>query len=65
VIGHLYRLGTLSTRATVDTLDHDVPSLAEGVMIPHGIDDLQRQQGDVNLGASHDTRALACDNVRQ
>ena len=52
MIGHLYRLGTLSTRATVDTLDHDVPSLAEGVMIPHGIDDLQRQQGDVNRGTS-------------
>jgi len=52
VIGLLYRLGTLSTWATVDTLDHDVPRLAEGVMMPHGIDDLQGQQGDVNLGTS-------------
>jgi len=52
VIGLLYRLGTLSTWATVDTLDHDVPRLAEGVMMPHGIDDLQGQQGDVNLRTS-------------
>ena len=64
-MGPWYRPGTLSTRATVETLDHDVPSLAEGVMMPHGIDDLQGQQGDVNLGTSHDTRALACDNVHQ
>ncbi len=41
------------------------PSLAEGVMIPHGIYDLQRHHGDVNLGTSHDTRAFACDNLRQ
>jgi hypothetical protein len=36
VIGLVYRLGTLSTWATMDTLDHDVPRLAEGVMMLHG-----------------------------
>ena len=45
--------------------DHDFPSLAEGVVIPHGIYDLQRNHGDVNLGTSHDTSEFACDSLRQ
>ena len=49
----------------METLDHDFPSLAEGVVIPHGIDDLQRHHGYVNLGTSHDTSEFACDSLRQ
>jgi Rhodopirellula transposase DDE domain len=65
LIGHLYRPGTLSPQATVETLDHDFPSLAEGVVIPHGIYELQRNHGYVNLGTSHDTSEFACDSLRQ
>lgn len=61
----MYRSGTLYTQATVETLDHDFPSLAEGVVIPHGIYDLQRNHGYVNLGTSHDTSEFACDSLRQ
>jgi hypothetical protein len=65
LIGNLYRPGTLYPQATVETLDHDFPSLAEGVVIPHGIYDLQRNHGYVNLGTSHDTSEFACDSLRQ
>jgi Rhodopirellula transposase DDE domain len=65
LIGNLYRPGTLYTQATVETLDHDFPSLAEGVVMPHGIYDLQRNHGYVNLGTSHDTSEFACDSLRQ
>ena len=65
MIGNLYRPGTLYTQATGETLDHDFPSLAEGVVIPHGIYDLQRNHGYVNLGTSHDTSEFACDSLRQ
>jgi Rhodopirellula transposase DDE domain len=65
LIGNLYRPGTLYTRETVATLDHDFPSLAEGVVIPHGLYDLQHNQGYVTLGTSHDTSAFACDSLRQ
>jgi Rhodopirellula transposase DDE domain len=65
LIGNLYRPGTLYTQATVETLDHDFPSLAEGVVIPHGIYDLQRNHGYVNLGTSHDPSEFACDSLRQ
>jgi hypothetical protein len=49
----------------VETLDHDFPSLAEGVVIPHGIYDVQRNHGYVTLGTSHDTSAFACDCIQQ
>ena len=65
LIGNFSRPGTLYTQAPVQTLDHDVPSLAEGVVIPHGIDDLKQNQGYVTLGTRHDTSAFACDRLRQ
>jgi hypothetical protein len=64
MIGNLYRSGTLYTQAPVETFDHDFPSLAEGVVIPHGIYDVQRNHGYVTLGTSHDTSAFACDCLR-
>jgi hypothetical protein len=64
-MGNFYRPGTLYTQAPVETWDHDFPSLAQGVVIPHGIYDLQRNQGYVTLGTSHDTSEFACDSLRQ
>jgi len=65
LIGNFSRPGTLYTQATVQTLDHDFPSLAEGVVIPHGIYDIKQNQGYVTLGTSHDTSEFACDSLRQ
>jgi hypothetical protein len=65
LIGNLYRPGTLYTQAPVETFDHDFPSLAQGVVIPHGIYDVQRNHGYVTLGTSHDTSAFACDCLLQ
>ena len=65
MIGNFYRPGTLYTQETVTTFDHDFPSLAEGVVIPYGMYDLQHNHGYVILGTSHDTSEFACDCVRQ
>jgi hypothetical protein len=65
LIGNLYRDGKLYTQETVLTLDHDFPSLADGVVIPYGLYDLQRNYGYVVLGTSHDTSEFACDCIRQ
>lgn len=62
-IGNLYRAGRLYTREELKTLDHDFPSDAEGVVIPHGIYDLKRNHGHVNLGTSRDTSRFACDSL--
>ena len=42
----------------------DFPSLADGVMIPHGIYDLKLNHGYIHLGSSHDTSQFACDCLR-
>jgi DDE family transposase len=63
LLGNLYRAGKLFTKEELRTLDHDFPSDAEGVIIPHGLYDLKRNHGHVNLGSSHDTSRFACDSI--
>jgi Rhodopirellula transposase DDE domain len=45
-------------------LDHDFPSLATGVAIPHGLYDLNDNIGFIQIGTSHDTSEFACDSIR-
>lgn len=63
-LGNFYRDGRLYTRETLQAFDHDFNSLAEGVIIPHGIYDLQRNLGYLHLGLSKDTSLFACDCIR-
>lgn len=44
--------------------DHDFPSLAEGVAIPHSLYDVVKNIGYVMIGISHDTSEFACDSIR-
>jgi hypothetical protein len=64
LLGNFYRPGTLLTTQTLRTFDHDFPSFAAGVVIPHGLYDLKLNRGYVHLGTSHDTSAFACDCLR-
>lgn len=43
--------------------DHDFPSAATGIVIPHGIYDVTRNHGYITLGTSHDTSEFVCDNL--
>lgn len=61
LLGNFYRDGKLYTREMLGTFDHDFPSFAEGVVIPHGLYDLKLNRGYLHLGTSHDTSAFACD----
>lgn len=63
-IGNYYRDGYLYSQTTIETNDHDFGHAAEGVMIPHGIYDLQLNKGYMHLGVSADTSAFACDSIR-
>jgi len=63
-LGQLYRAGRVRTQRAFRAFDHDFPRWATGVVIPHGIYDLTRQCGHLNLGLSHDTSAFACDSFR-
>ncbi len=63
-LGTLYRDGKGYCREALKAFDHDFPSLASGVIIPHGIYDLARNQGWIHLGLSRDTTQFACDSLR-
>ena len=63
-LGQLYRKGRVWTQQPFRAFDHDFPSWATGVIIPHGIYDLARNRGHLNIGLSHDTSRFACDSFR-
>ena len=65
LVGNFYREGRLYTQETIETFDHDFPSAASGVIIPHGLYDVKRNDGYVNLGTSHDTSEFACDSIER
>ena len=44
---------------------YDFPSLAEGVAIPYGTYDVQRNEGFVNVGITYDTAEFAVESLRQ
>lgn len=64
-LGQLYREGRVRTQSPFQAYDHDFPSWADGVIIPHGIYDLTRNRGHINVGLSHDTSLFACDSFRK
>jgi hypothetical protein len=44
---------------------YDYPSLAVGTAIPYGAYDVQRNEGFVNVGMSHDTAEFAVESLRR
>ena len=62
-VGNLHREGHLYTQETIQTLDHDFPTSAEGVVYPHGIYETKRNLGHINMGTNHDTSRFACDSI--
>lgn len=63
VIGTLYREGKSYSTGPIKVYDHDYSHLSEGKVIPHGIYDLQRNEGYVTIGNSHETAEFVTDNV--
>ncbi len=63
-LGKLLRAGRVRRTQALHAFDHDFPSWADGVLIPHGIDDRVRNRGHSNLGLSHDTSQFACESFR-
>lgn len=63
-LGRLFRKGRVRCSRAFEAFDHDFPSWADGVLIPHGIFDPVRNRGHLNLGLSRDTTRFACDSLR-
>jgi hypothetical protein len=64
-LGLLYRKGRVRGNRSFEAFDHDFPSWADGVLIPHGIYDAMANLGHINLGLSHDTSEFACDSFKR
>ncbi|MGI9428247.1 MAG: ISAzo13 family transposase [Bythopirellula sp.] len=62
--GQLFRAGRIRCSQPFEAFDHDFPSWADGVIIPHGIFDPVRNRGHINIGLSHDTTEFACDSFK-
>jgi len=62
--GNFYRDGQLYCTETKYTFDHDFKSFAEGVIIPYGIYDYNKNLGYIYLGNSKDTSEFSCDNIK-
>src|SRR5262249_47450880 len=63
-LGKLFRAGRVRSPQAFRAFDHALPSWADGVLMPHGIDDRVRNRGHMNLGLSHDASPFACDSLR-
>jgi hypothetical protein len=65
LLGNFYREGKLYTQEPIAVFDHDFPSAASGVVIPHGLYDVGLNRGHINLGTSHETSQFACESIEQ
>lgn len=63
ILGDYARSGRVLSTAPLRAWDHDYPTHRLGVVIPHGLFDLARNEGFMHLGTSHDTSVFAADAV--
>jgi hypothetical protein len=62
-LGNFYREGKCYSQAPIKVYDHDYDYLKTGKVIPHGIYDLQRNEGYISIGNSHETAEFIADNL--
>jgi hypothetical protein len=64
MIGNFYRDGLIYCIEVINVFDHDFRSFAKGVIIPHGIYDIKRNEGYITLGNSRDTSEFNCECIK-
>lgn len=62
-LGSLFRDGKSYCTEAVKVYDHDYEHLSEGKVVPHGIYDVQANQGYVSIGGSSETADFILDNL--
>ena len=62
-LGNLYREGKCYATGAIEVFDHDYHHLSKGAVIPHGIYDLQKNEGYMSIGNSHETAEFITDNL--
>ena len=62
-LGNLYRAGKCLMQGQVEVFDHDYDYLSTGKVIPHGIYDMQRNEGFITIGTSHETASFIAEDL--
>lgn len=62
-LGNLHRDGKCYCTGAIEVYDHDYEHLSEGKVIPHGILDLQENNGYISIGSSSETADFVKDNL--
>jgi len=65
LIGDLFKSGKCYSKSEIASYDHDFPNLAQGIAIPYGIYDINKNSAFVNIGTSHDTGDFVCDSIKK
>jgi hypothetical protein len=63
LIGSFFRQGKAFCKKALGTLDHDFPSFAKGIAVPHGIYDLAKNTCYLSIGTNKDTAEFVKDNI--
>lgn len=63
MLGNFYRDGKLYTQEVQKVYDHDFNSFSKGVIIPHGIYDVNKNKCYLTIGKTKDTAEFVCDNI--
>lgn len=61
LLGNFYREGTCYSNTNAKVYDHDFNTFSNGILVPHGIYDIQKNIGYLTLSTSKDTAEFACD----
>jgi len=63
MLGNFYRDGKLYAQGAQKVYDHDFNSFSDGVIIPHGIYDVNKNKCYLTIGKTRDTAEFVCDNI--
>lgn len=61
--GNFYRDGKLYAQGAQKVYDHGFNSFSDGMIIPHGIYDVNRNKCYLTIGKTKDTAEFVCDNI--
>ena len=65
LVGNFKNNGKTWQKEDIQVFDHDFKSLGEGIAIPYGAYDINRNEGFVNVGISSDTAEFAVNSIWQ
>ena len=63
LLGNFYREGSCYCNDNAQVYDHDFNTFSNGILVPHGIYDIEKNIGYITLSSSKDTAEFACDCI--